>query len=267
MTLAEEESMLLDSVPLVTAIGNVSLRAALQRSGWTEEQYWAVRNRLIEKGVLEPGRGKGGSVRRVVTQTDEPATDPIVSPPASTEAIAYAAEKDLYVPMAAVIRSRWAQDYRLDEHLVEITAQQGARQTGGKWTRPDITVASLKTFAYVPGRHFDLITFEIKPFETLDVTIVYEALAHRRSATRAYALAHVPENKLQESMPLIEDIALEAKRHGVGFIVASDPSNYDTWEEFAEATRHDPDPERMNDFLAQQVTQSFREQIVRWFRY
>lgn len=168
--------------------------------------------------------------------------------------------------MAEVIKSRWAQDYRLDSVMVEVTAAQGARQTGGKWTRPDITVASYKTFSYIPGRHFDVITFEIKPTETLDVTVVYEALGHRRAATKAYALLHIPDNSRAELQALLDEISLEAKRFGIGIIIAAEPSNYDTWEEIVEAVRYEPDPERLNEFLAQQVSQGFREQIMKWFK-
>lgn len=258
------EEQLLERVPATDAIGNVTLRGYLATRGWDEDAYWGIRNRLIERGVLETGRGKGGSVRRV------PATTAAVLPAIPQQVAAAAAvaptERELYAPMAEVIRNRWAQDYRLDSHIVEITAQQGARPTGGRWTRPDITVASYKTFAYVPGKHFDLITFEIKPYDTLDVTVIYEALAHRRAATRSYALVHVPEERQSELQAVLDEVSSEAKRFGVGLVVAADPADYDTWEELVEAVRHEPDPERLNDFLAQQVTQGFREQVVRWFR-
>lgn len=256
------ENALTTEVPGTEPIGNVTLRTLLVDKGWSEDLYWDIRNRLVERGLLATGRGKGGSVRRVpIVKILEQAE--VVQPQVS---VIVPHERDLYQPMADVIKSRWAQDYRLDSLVVEVTAAQGARQTGGKWTRPDITVASYRTFPYIPGRHFDLITFEIKPCEVVDVTVVYEALGHRRASTRAYALIHVPEAKRAELETLLDEICLEAKRYGVGVMVASDPNNYDTWEELVEAIRHEPDPERLNDFLAQQVSQGFREQIIRWFK-
>jgi len=265
--IAAREEELLSKVPAAGPIGNVSLRTALSGQAWSEEMYWAVRNRLIERGVLEPGRGRGGSVRRAsATPAISASSLAITTPIPASSPVASLSERDLYVPMAGVIRSKWANDYRLDSHLVEITAQQGARPTGGRWTRPDITVASFKTFAYVPGKHFDLITFEVKPHDTLDVTVIYEALAHRRAATRSYALVHIPDHKQRELEAVLDEVASEAKRYGVGLLVAANPSDYDTWEELVEAVRHEPDPERLNDFLAQQVSQGFREQVVRWFR-
>lgn len=260
--IVELENELLNCFQSAVILGNVTLRNRLVAKGWSEDTYWPIRNRLIERGILETGRGKGGSVRKVAAEAPAPET-------ARAEAVARVgsqAERDLYAPMAEVIRNRWGNAYRLDSLVVEITAQQGARQTGGRWTRPDITVASFKTFAYVPGKHFDLITFEIKPYDTLDVTVIYEALAHRRAATRAYALVHIPDDKLEALQAVLDEVASEAKRFGVGLIVAADPANYDTWDELIEAVRHEPDPERLNDFLAQQVSQVFREQIVRWFR-
>jgi hypothetical protein len=257
------EEQLLSQVPQEGAIGNTSLIRALQRvsAEWTEELFWAIRNRLLERGHVERGRGKGGSVRR--TKVIAPITTALNIAEPIVEQIQ--AERDLYEPMSKVIKENWSPDSGLDAVIVEVTAQ-GGRRADGKWSRPDVTLASYKTYPYVPGRHFDLITFEIKPTDGLDVTVVYEALAHRRAATRAYALLHIPEERNVELEEILEEIVLEAKRVGVGVIVAGVPSNYETWEELVEASRHEPEPQRLNDFLSKQVSQGFREQIVKWFR-
>jgi hypothetical protein len=262
----EYEKELLEQVPDSGTIGNVTLSNALDWS--TDTLYWDVRNRLIERGVLIQGRGRGGSVRRVLTDSPvvaEAASAELSPVPNATEEAA-TRESDLYQPMAEVLRNRWAKEHRLDSLLVEITAAQGSRQTKGKWTRPDITAASYTTFPYVPGRHFDVITFEVKPHNMLDITVVYEALGHRRASTRAYALLHVPEDQEESLQTIVDDICAEAKRHGVGIVVAGKPEDYDTWEEVVEAVRHEPDPERLNEFLAVQMSQGFREQIIKWFK-
>lgn len=262
--IAELERQLLDHVPAEGTVGNITLIRQLDLAGWDEPRYWDVRNRLIDRGIIKAGRGKGGSVQRTSTNDAAAVSDPQgprVGP--ITEELR---ERALYEPMRRVIDSAWAQDNRLDQHVVEITAHQGARLTGGRWSRPDITLASLRTFAYVPGRHFDVVTFEIKPSDAIDVTVIYEALAHRRAAHRAYALLHVPQERKQVLDPQVEEVAAEAKRHGIGLIVANDPADYATWDELVEAVRHEPDPERLNDFLAQQVSAVFRDRVVRWFR-
>ena len=257
------EAELLALVPAEGSVGNVTLVKRLTEADWSAEQYWAIRNRLIDRAVLMPGRGKGGSVRRLPESVPVVAEDAAPGPAPRIEDLR---ERALYEPMKQVIDTAWAQDNRLDQHIVEITAHQGARLTGGRWTRPDITLASMRTFAYVPGKHFDVVTFEIKPCDTIDVTAIYEALAHRRAAHRAYALLHVPHERKEQLEALVLEVAAEAKRHGIGLIVANDPADYETWDELVAAVRHEPDPERLNDFLAQQLSVGFRERLVRWFR-
>lgn len=259
------DAELLAAVPISGTIGNKSLRTRLIATGWTETDYWEVRNRLVDRGLLETGRGRGGSVRRASEGEDSEPTRSVTPAPCASPP-EYPSERELYAPMAEVLRNHWAKDNRFDDAVVEITASQGARPTGGKWTRPDITLAGYKTLPYVPGRHFEVTSFEIKPAACLDVTVVYEALAHRRAATRSYVLLHVPDEERDGLEGLIAEIVLEAKRFGVGVIVAAGPGDYDSWEVLAEAVRHEPDPERLNDFLAQQVSQQFRERIIKWFK-
>lgn len=60
--LSPQQSALVALVPADgSTIGNASLR---ERLGWDEATYAAVRDALVAAGVLEKGRGRGGSVRR-----------------------------------------------------------------------------------------------------------------------------------------------------------------------------------------------------------
>lgn len=260
----EKQNELLASIPDTSAIGNRSLRNKLGDT-WTEELYWSIRNRLIERGLLEAGRGYGGSVKKVlqadqVTETEQSETI------AEKIAQEYAKEHDLYVPIADVLRKQWTNEQGFDASRVEITAKQGSKLTGGKWTRPDVIAVGYKTFPYVPGRYLEVITFEIKPVTAIDVAAVYEALAHRRAATRAYLIVHIPKATPNNFDGAIEAISDESKKFGIGFIIAEDPSNFDTWEVRVEADRIEPDPYRLNEFIAQQATSELKEQIVRWFK-
>lgn len=251
------------------AAGNVTL---VRELGWEDDLYWSVRNRLVDAGHLELGKGKGGSVRLVSESIVEAVVGEVMSRPdaKTTEhnPIMVIAEEDLYEPMAKVLRERWVKDNRFRESLVEITAKQGKRDTGGKWSRPDLTVVGMTTYVYVPGRHFDVASFEVKAANGIDVTAVYEALSHRRAATRAYVLVHLPsDQQVHPAMEaLIDQICDEAKRHGVGVIVAAAPDDYDTWDERVEAVRIDPSPERLNDFLAIQLSDGAKQEVVQWFK-
>lgn len=167
--------------------GNLTLQREL---GWEVDQYWRIRDRLVDSGQLELGRGKGGSVSLVAQPIIEGAAGlPLITPAATAPPVNEAA---LYEVVARVLQNEWARDMRFRSHVVEVTARQGRRETGGTWTRPDIVVAALRVFPHVPGKFFDLITFELKAFDGVDVTAVFEALAHRRAATQAYVWLHVP---------------------------------------------------------------------------
>jgi len=247
-------------------IGNTNLRSQLN---WDESMYWAIRDRLLDRGVVELGKGKGGSVKRTLVSPVPPtdvASSEGVSAVEEATITARISEDALYEPIAAVLRGQWVKDKRYDQSIVEITARQGARVTGGRWTRPDVVMASLTTYPYVPGKKFDVTTFEVKRHDAADVTVVYEALSHLRCASRAYVVIDLPEEYAESEEDVLEVIQGEAKRHGVGVIVAGDPMKYETWEERVEAVRSEPEPEKLNDFLAKQVSTAFKEMIARWFR-
>lgn len=77
------EYQLLKRVPKDgTAVGNTTLMREL---GWPEIEYREVRNHLLDRGQIELGRGRGGSVRRVIRS---PASKTVVaqdaSPPSRT---------------------------------------------------------------------------------------------------------------------------------------------------------------------------------------
>lgn len=258
--IAKHEAHLLEMVKKFDgSAGNISLLRELE---WPDDQYWSVRNRLVDSGVLTLGKGKGGSVR--IADYDEGD----VSTETSRVEEERVAEADLYEPLSGLLRERWVKDQRFERSLVEISAKQGRRDTGGTWTRPDLIVVSYTTFLYVPGRHFEVVTFEVKPWDTLDVTGVYEALAHRRAATRAYLLAVVPQSELEleSSEEYLQRIQDEAKMHGVGFVTVTDANDYGTWDERVEAPRHDPAPHSIHDFLSLQLSDGAKENLQTWFR-
>jgi len=49
-------------------MGNTSLR---ERLGWNSERYWAIRNELVQGGFLRLGRGRGGSIIRVIDPDEQ----------------------------------------------------------------------------------------------------------------------------------------------------------------------------------------------------
>lgn len=126
--------------------GNISLQRALR---WDDGTYWAIRDRLVDSGVLRRQRARGGAValvERAPVLEQAPAAE---GPPTVEQATQR--ERDLYEPVARVLGGDWARDNRFRHHLVENTSAQGRRNTGGMWTRPDIVVAAIRLFPYLPG--------------------------------------------------------------------------------------------------------------------
>lgn len=252
-----DAGQLLAAVPTDQLIGNGAL---MRKLGWTDDRYWSVRNDLIAQGFLVKGRGRGGSVRRVPPVVLESAS------PGPSDARLRSPESDLYQAMLETIKSQWVQDYGANSAVAEVTAHQGRRETGGKWSRPDITLATYSTFPFVPGKHFDVTTFEVKMHDALDVTAVYEALAHQRAAHYAYVLVQVPKSSDLSMETTVEYISEVASQHGIGLVVVVDPRNYETWEWRAEAERNDPDPGDLNEFIATQTGEAFKRELTHWFR-
>lgn len=254
-----------------TAISNLTLN---KRLAWDSDRYFHARDALVDMGLVVRGRGRGGAVRRVPGESvvEERTVAVVVDAGADAHATAATVEAVvknelvLYEPMRQVIATGWAKDHRRDPLAVEITALQGRRATGGMWSRPDIVSVEVRTFAYVPGKYLEVVTFEIKAANAINVQAVYEALAHRRSATHSYVLLHVPAEQAVQLEEAIADVAEAARTQGIGVITAADPADYETWEDREDARRVEPDPERLNSFVATQLSDTTRDLISRRLR-
>ncbi|MCZ4520955.1 hypothetical protein O4220_20785 [Rhodococcus ruber] len=238
-----------------SSIGNKAARTKL--GNWAKPRYWAAREGLVSKQLVLIGGGGGGSVRRIVSDDEvslvgEPArqtTDlhAIVVRPRSRE-------KSLYGPLVTTLADSWSAQRRSVALAVEDTSSQGSKKTGGTWTRPDIVAVNLKKYDYLPGSFLEVTTFEVKPADYIGITAVYEALAHRRAATHSYVLLQVPAMRSNSLSAAVEDVRVVATEHGIGVITFADEADFDTWDVLDEAVRNDPDPEKLNDFIATQLS-------------
>jgi hypothetical protein len=195
---------------------------------WSEHRYWYARDSLLEEGAITRARGRGGAVRRVLLEegTTEEAINEATRVGAAT--LAYVHEAELYPPIQHTLENFWAKERQIEPLAVEITAAQGRKATGGRWTRPDLVSAAVRTYRYLPGKYMEVVTFEVKPCDAVDVTAVYEALAHLRSATHAYVMFHVPNDREESVKLTVEEACRVGRRHGVGVIVMGDPADFDT---------------------------------------
>jgi hypothetical protein len=257
---SEAEGRLLSLVPEDgAAVGNKWLR---ERLGWEAAHYFEVRDRLVERKVLLIGRGRGGSVYRVkpISPTKGP------EEPTESTGARYRREKDLYNPVAEALRDGWSKTLRHHNYLVQITGAQGSRATGGMWTRPDVTVVAVDTYAYVPGKFLEVTTYEVKAAGSWGVEGVFEAASHSRFATKTYLLIHAPNGL--ESVPAeqLERLQAECARFGIGLGLFEDPTSYDTYDFVVDPARRVPDPAEMDRFISQQLSDVNKRHIVEWLR-
>lgn len=96
---------------------------------------------------------------------------------------------------------------------------QGRRETGGSWSRPDVTVVGVKKYEFLPDRLLEVFSFEVKASYDVSIKGVLEALAHREAATRSYVIYHTDGRDLGEFPEAlrIEELAV---RHGIGVFAA-----------------------------------------------
>lgn len=245
--------------------GNKSLKEAL---GWSEQndRYWKAHGRALDQGLAISGRGKGGSLQLLFA--DEALSSEEAK--AAVQAKIEGKEIDLYEPAKNVIKEYWAQSEHFDEYIVSVTAMRGRASTGGKWSRPDISILAVKAYPFLPDRIFDIVTFEVKPAGQTTVEGVFEALSHQQFASRSYVVFHVPEldgaSSFNDKISDGSRILGTARKHGVGVILASDIADWETWEEVLVAERVIPDPEQANRFIATGFSKDVHDRIIKWHK-
>lgn len=228
------------------SIGNVTLlEKFISKTNKLDDDYWTVRNELITEGVVGKGKGKGGSV--YLLKTAKP-----VSIENTTPMTKKSKEKDLYKPFLETLQSFWTKDNDIKNYIIEITANQGSKDTGGKWTRPDITIIDIKTFPFYPSKILEVITFEIKPSNGYGIEAVFETAAHTIFAHKSYLAIHYLKEDY-ENDELIETIRKRCEMFGVGLILFKEPADWATVILISESKHNNPDPSEINKFIVQQI--------------
>jgi hypothetical protein len=257
--------------------GNTTLQRELK---WNETKYWQIHQQLFEAGLIEKGRGYGGSVKLAEQAVALPATaaaDPQgaqlaplsaigTTPMAVVEALVenYTSEIQLYPPVKKQLEAHWARRRQLDDCHCEITALQGRRDTGGSWSRPDLALIAYRKYEFLPERVFELFSFEVKPATDISIKGVMEALAHREAATRSFVIYHTAGQDFS-AFPEAERIEELAARHGVGVYAAKDVNDFNQWAEIVTALRASPDPEAVDTFIRRTLSEEAKTKLRKWF--
>ena len=233
----------------------------------TADDYWETRNSLVEDGELRTGRGRGGMVARTPPADTAVSEDPKSSSSATgvvDEEADRLAERELYDDFHNTIRESFARDRQLDDFVSEITAFQGRRKTGGKWTRPDVTLVAVNTYQFLPGKRVEVFTFELKPKGGASIEGVFETAAHSLFAHKSFLAIHFGED--DDWTEELERIERECERFRVGFLLFGSPSDWDTFEVRVEPERHSPDHADIDDFIKTQLSEQNQERLRKLIR-
>ena len=226
------------------AVGHKTLQ---QRCKFSDNRYDASRKNLTAKKLVVSVAGGRGSLEL----TDEGRALPS----------AKVKESLLYAPLCDVPVEDWKETLGLVPIAVDNTAMQGGRLTGGRWTRPDLVTVGLATFEFVPQLSMDVSSIEVKSFVSIDIAAVYEALAHRRAATRAWVFFYVPPHLETATEAQVFEVCAVAGENGVGVVTFGDPRDAKTWRVKQRASRVTTDPALLNDFISVQMSDGAKDTI------
>jgi len=262
--LEKDEKTLIDKLRSARFDGqgnNAVLRDAL---GWDSARYWEVRNSLLDKGIVAKAVGGPGGKTVLVEAIDQKNKKAAAAEGKKVKP-KYLREDSLYKPIAAQISENWVKEKGYDDYLVRVTAKLGRRNTGGKWSRPDVCLVGIHKFKFIREHVFDLVSFEVKTADAISVEGVFEALAHRQATNRAYVIYNASNQTFGKSEESDRIRAL-GERHGVGIILADNPEDHFSWDELVRAERWDPDPTYLNDFIEQVFAKEDHEKIIKMVR-
>jgi len=231
--------------------------------GIDDDDYWFVRDELLSSGRIEKGRGKGGSVRRILEDDavvdDDRQEHPEPGQAPQTEPEQFTRELDLYEPLHDTIRNYWVKVSGIKHFVSHVTALQGRRPTGGKWTRPDITLVAVRVYPFIPGRSIEVISFEVKPKDYFGVDGVFEAAAFTAFAQRSYLAVHVSEEPVDNDD--FDRLQRECERFGIGLMIFTDPARGETFDEIVSPKLHTPDPASTSAFIGQQMSSEQKQDL------
>ncbi len=235
-------------------MGNTFLR---RRLGWPDEDYWKARKELLEVGLIETGKGRGGSVGRIETEVVKGAEAILakeVLPEAKEEVAAKAElvedETDLYEPVKKWIETTFGRpvDEVGDYFMVKVTASpSGRKRESGQWSRPDVTSVQVSAYDLVPNPDVEVTSYEVKRYEDApNLSSVYEAASHSRWAHFTYL---VVEDSEVVPLVLSERFERELGRYGVGLVKMLKQDSSYKFSEALEPTFQPPESKDLDELL------------------
>ena len=246
-----------------------------QRYG--KDLYYKAEQDLVDKNciVRRPGY-KGG--RYLVQQDDSQSQVDPESSDSTAEESSPEGENESYHYKLVIeqIQQHWADEQDVKHVYVARTAHPGPVPTGGRWSRPDITLCTVSEWIFSSRPEGEVTTIEVKVFnDQLDIVGVHEALAHKSRSHYSYLmivnfrtkkLDFEQEKDFDKIRENYDRIRVAAARHGIGIITVPDSNDWSTWEFPLEPIRSDADRQEINDFLLNQFPEGARNSFANKIR-
>lgn len=144
------------------------------------------------------------------------------------------------------------------------------KKLSGKWSTPDFTVLCTHKFLYVPTKRLDIVTVEVKHAScNLNVSSVYEALAHTRASSYGILFIYIAPTDMQQLdsiSSIIEDIKVECVRFGIGLVTSDYPCDVTSWMYLIPAKEQSPDHRRIDEFIKVAFDKDVRDAITKDMR-
>jgi hypothetical protein len=237
--------------------GSAGNKALREKLNWADDKYFRVRKELIEEGLVEVGRGKGGSVYLLGNTGDEDAGS-------SNGVQVPEFEKDHYKDVVKKLEKQLMQDFQ--DAVVEQTAHQGGKATGGKWSRPDILAMTIQRFEYIVQDEFILRSYEVKRSDIVDTDAVAEAAAHRRVAQFAYLVIvpHGNDKAIFDSTNIKRrNLEKECLKAGIGLILIPDYTSDSEIEVAVEPGSTNIESKDINSTIGRLFSEEKRQHVKR----
>jgi hypothetical protein len=176
--------------------------------------------------------------------------------PAISPGDANLSEAELMQHLGNWLRERFTAD--LEGHRAEVVDTSIRGRPTGQWTRPDFTVAAVRSWRFTNVRAVELHGFELKAHNRLNISAVHEAYAHMRQVNFAYAVGFALGD---EGGRAVRD---ECNRLGVGLVEFTVPDDLQTWTVRIEARRSEARAEAVELFITKRLTSDVQRRLEGW---
>lgn len=210
--------------------------------------YSRAEQELVDRGLIERRRGPNGGI---ILREDKFQNCQYEQTNQAHVGAEQQPESSYYQRIINCIPEFWKSEFGAVDVVAEITASARGIRTGGTWTRPDIVVLATFDWIFSSRKEGIVTTVEIKTQQNLDITAVYEALAHRSRAHQSYLIIVSREDL--ENNDLFKRCLYEAERFGIGLIEVKEVEEGSdlckNWRVHLDARQGDADPFEIHDFI------------------